>query len=527
MLLGRQCSSAERIHESRSTAAVCRRLFGNEFKVRGFALTLRLRFLLDTNVLIPLQDTYQVLTTNLANFIRLANVGGHQLLYHPATVADFRRDLDETRRKRNLQRLVQYSQLETPAPCPWNTVDTSENDACDNEILYALACDAVHALVTEDRGIHAKARTRNLRDRVYTIQMAEDWLRRLHEPRKVTLPNIEDVPLHRITPALHTEFFDSLRDGYSEFDNWFRTKARENRRAWMYRTDDGRLAALCIYDVQTDELINDDQTRLPGNALKLCTFKVGETVRGRKIGELFLKAAFRYATERACEHIFTHTDADKHDYLVHLLEDFGFSKIGTYGDDIVLVKSHPLIAPDVPALSPFEYARQYFPHYRHGSEIQKFIVPILPHYHDTLLPDYCPPQSRLFGMQNSAGNAIKLAYLCHAQTNSLRPGDIVLFYRTQDEMALTSIGVVENFTSSQSPAVIASLVSRRTVYSQTDIERMASKPTKIILFRLLEHLPMKVGYKQLEQDCGVAGPIQSIRKIQHAQFAKILVAAGR
>ena len=41
----------------------------------------RLRFLLDTNVLIPLQDSFQVLEQNLANFVRLAGVGGHQLLY--------------------------------------------------------------------------------------------------------------------------------------------------------------------------------------------------------------------------------------------------------------------------------------------------------------------------------------------------------------------------------------------------------------------------------------------------------------
>lgn len=490
-------------------------------------MSLRLRFLLDTNVLIPLQDTYQVLTSNLANFIRLANVGGHQLLYHPATVADFRRDQDDSRRTRNLQRLNQYSQLDNPAPCPWNAADTSDNDACDNEILFALACDAAHALVTEDRGIHAKARAIGLRDRVYTIQMAEDWLRRLHEPRQVVLPNIEDVPLHSLTPVLPTEFFNSLRDGYAGFDEWFRRKAREDRRAWIYRDDDRQLAALCIYDVQTDEVINDAQDRLAGNALKLCTFKVGETVRGRKIGELFLKAAFRFATERACGHIFTHTNAVEHDYLVRLLEDFGFIQTGTYGNDAVLVKSHPRMAPEAPELAPFEYARRYFPHYRQGTEIQKFIVPIQPQYHDTLLPDYRPQQSRLFGVENSAGNAIKLAYLCHAQTNSLRPGDIVLFYRTVDEMALTSIGVVEDFTASQNAAAIASLVSRRTVYSREDIEEMAAKPTKVILFRLLEHLPRQVSYTQLQRDCSVAGPIQSIRKIQHAQFTKILTAAGR
>jgi GNAT superfamily N-acetyltransferase len=490
-------------------------------------LPLRLRFLLDTNVLIPLQDSYQVLTPNLANFIRLANVGGHQLLYHPATVTDFRRDPDGSRRTRNLQRLNQYSQLDNPAPCPRNVAGTSDNDTCDNEILFALECDAVHALVTEDRGIHAKARTLGLRDRVYTIQMAEDWLRRLHEPRQVVLPNIEDVPLHSLTPVLLTQFFNSLRDGYAGFDEWFRKKARENRRAWIYRGADGHLAARCIYDVQTDEPINDAQVRLAGNALKLCTFKVGEMVRGRKIGELFLKAAFRFATERACEHIFTHTDAQEHDYLVRLLEDFGFVQMGEYGNDTVLVKAHPRIAPETPELAPFEYARLYFPHCLMGEEIQKFIVPIRPQYHDTLLPDYHPHQSRLFGVANSAGNAIKLAYLCHAQTNSVRPGDILLFYRTVDEKALTSIGVVEDFIASQDAAAIARLVSRRTVYSREDIEEMAASPTKVILFRLLEHLPRQVSYQQLQQDCGIAGPIQSIRMIQHDQFTKILIAAGR
>lgn len=491
------------------------------------ALPLRLRFLLDTNVLIPLQDTYQVLTPALANFVRLANVGGHQLLYHPATVADFRRDPDEPRRTRNLERLNQYSQLDNPAPCPRNIAGISDNDACDNEMLFALECDAVHALVTEDRGMHAKARSLGLRDRIYTIQMAEDWLRRLHEPRQVVLPNIEDVPLHSLTPVLSTPFFNSLRDGYVGFDKWFREKARDNRRAWIYRGDDGQLAALCIYDVQTNEPINDARDRLEGNALKLCTFKVGETVRGRKIGELFLKAAFRFATERACEHIFTHTDVEKHDYLVRLLEDFGFVQAGIYGKDTVLVKAHPRTAPEALDLSTFEYARRYFPHYRYSEDVQKFVVPIQPKYHDTLLPDYHPHQGRLFGITNSAGNAIKLAYLCHAQTNSLNPGDILLFYRTVDEMALTSIGVVEDFFTSQNAAAIASLVSRRTVYSHEDIEKMATKPTKVILFRLVEHLPKQVSYTQLQRDCGVAGPLQSIRKIQHAQFKKIIDAATR
>ena len=82
-------------------------------------------------------------------------------------------DTDGVRRERNLQRLNQYSRLDNPSIVSQKWAEISANEACDNEILYALECDAVHALVTEDRGIHAKARTLGLRDRVYTIQMAE------------------------------------------------------------------------------------------------------------------------------------------------------------------------------------------------------------------------------------------------------------------------------------------------------------------------------------------------------------------
>jgi GNAT superfamily N-acetyltransferase len=489
-------------------------------------LALRLRFLLDTNVIIPLQDSYQVLEASLANFVRLAGVGGHQLLYHPATVADFLRDGDKVRRDRNLERLAQYSRLDQPATCPWNTPSTSSNETCDNDILYSLKCDAVHALITEDRGIHAKARTRGLQDRVYTIQMAEEWLRRLHEPRQVVLPNIEDVPLHSLTPILTGEFFNSLRDGYQKFDEWFREKAREDRRAWIYRDECGQLAALCAYAVQRDESINDAHERLQGDALKLCTFKVGERVRGRKIGELFLKAAFRYATENACEHIFIHADPEKHDYLLRMLGDFGFIRHGNYKDDIVLVKAHPLTAPAADA-SPLDYVRLFFPHFRRDGEIKKFIVPIRPYFHSVLFPDYFPQQGRLFKESSNIGNAIKLAYLCHAQTNSISPGDILLFYRTVDEKAVTTICVVDKFRVVQDAAEIASMVSRRTAYSQEQIEVMAARQTKVILFRLVEHLARPVDQYKLERGCGIRGPIQSIRRVTDGQFSNILIAGEK
>lgn len=486
----------------------------------------QLTLLLDTNVLIPLQDSYAVLSDNLANFHRLALIGGHKLVYHPASIEDFERDTDLDRRARNLEHVRRYPSLERPAKCPWNTPATSPNDACDNEILYALECDAVHALVTEDKGLLTKARSRGLGHRTYNIQTVEDWLRRLHQPFDVSLPNIDDVPMHGLTPELAAAFFDSLRDGYSGFDEWFRRKARESRKAWVYRDETGVLGAICIYDVQTGETITDEGKRLDGKALKLCTFKVGQSVRGRKIGELFLKAAFRYATENACEHIFIHADVDKHAYLVNLLVDFGFEEVGLYGTDQVFVKWHPVNAPDAAGLPALEYVRRFYPHYQAAHQVQKFLVPIKQEFHRILFPDYQALQSQLFAPQGSAGNAIKLAYLCHAASKQIRPGDVLLFYRSEDEQAVTSLGVVDQFAVLSDAASIAAMVSRRTVYSIKEIENMAARPTKVILFRLVRHFPAPASLKRLLDDGVVAGNIQSITKISDDAFSRVLAASG-
>src|SRR5690625_256634 len=480
-----------------------------------------MRLMLDTNILIPLQDSFVVLKDNLKNFIRLAQ-NRHQLLYHPASRRDIERDSNVDRRNRTLSRLEMYEVLDEVPECPWNTSDTPPNDACDNSILYALKCNAAHALITEDQGIHAKAREYGLSDRVYTIQAAEDWLRRLHEKNKVSLPNIEDVELHTLYQELHGEFFNSLREDYSEFNSWFGKKSREGRHAWICRDDQGGLGAICIYAEQTDERITDSGKKLPGKALKLCTFKVGKSVRGRKIGELFLKASFRYATENECEHIFIHGDEEKQRYLALLLEDFGFkSRRESYATDTVWVKKHPLVAPS-DNIEAKEFVRLYYPHYRQDKKVSKYLVPIIPAYHDILFPDYVSEQNiqlDLFdNQQNHVGNAIKLAYLCASQTKSIVPGDILLFYRSQDHKEITTVGVVDDFAVSVDPAEISAKVSRRTVYSFEEIKNMAGKEIKIILFRMINHLENPVSYQELLERGILSGPAQSIVKLDEQKY---------
>jgi GNAT superfamily N-acetyltransferase len=487
-----------------------------------------MRFLLDTNILIPLEDSSHVLDKSLANFVRLAHAHSHQLVYHPASEDDFFRDSNTERRKQNLVRIKQYTRLDHRLPCPWNSPDTKPNDAIDNEILYALQVEAVHALITEDRGIHDKAKLRGLLHRVYTIQTAEDLLRRLHDTTQVQLPNIREVPLYSLTPLLDAEFFDSLRRDYPAFNIWFREKAREGRMAWTSWEANGELGAICIFAQQEDEMITEEGLRLRGPALKLCTFKVGPSVRGRKIGELFLKTAFRYATANRMENIFIHGSATENNLLFEMLEDFGFYPVGRHpgseSRDVVYIKQHPVFEPAATS-EPFEYLKRFFPHFLHGPTIGKFVIPILPRYHRTLFPDYDSPADRqveLFRSVTTVGNGIKLAYLCHAKTKRMNPGDVVLFYRSHDERAITSIGVVENYVTLKDPDNIASRVKRRTVYSMEEIQQMAAKPARVMLFRLVRHFENPLPQVVLERKRILNGPPQSITRISHESFERIL-----
>jgi GNAT superfamily N-acetyltransferase len=470
-----------------------------------------------------------VLQPALTNFVRLCNAHGHQLLYHPASVEDIQRDANVERRNRTLTRLPQYTLLQDGGPCPWNTPAPSVNDACDNRILWALEQNAAHALVTEDQGLHRKARDRGLSDRVYFIQSAQDWLQRLHEPAEVILPNIEDVELHTLTPQLDSPFFETIRNDYAGFNRWFQRIAREGRRAWVYREPgQDSVQAICIFTVQTDETITDNGQVLDGLALKLCTFKVGEAVRGRKIGELFLRAAFQFATNHHCEHIFLHANQEQQVHLTSLIEDFGFRTVGTYMSDAVFVKNHPVQPPAV-QMAPFEYVRRYYPHYLDDFEVQKYIVPIRPKFHNILFPDWMAPGQALPANhpQRHVGNAIKLAYLSNSLSRRPRSGDLVLFYRSHDQKAITTLGIVERYECMNEPDEIARVVSRRTVYTDSEITSMTGDHTKVMLFRIIKHFENPVPFAQLSTFPRIVnGNIQSITHITDESFSRILAAAN-
>lgn len=481
------------------------------------------RIIFDTNIIISLEENALV-ADPVAQLFALLQTNGVQVLVHPASIEDIQNDKDENRRSIKLSKLKKYGQLVAAPGLDRPLFSTAgvhiggDNDVIDCTILTALAKDAVHFLVTEDRKLLGKARALGVGDRVLTIEQALSLFNAVYAKHPIELPNLELIHLHQIRDELTGEIFNSLRADYPGFDDWFVRSCQQGRQAWIARDSTGNLGAICIYKEEVNPQVTSG-CRLDGPVLKLSTLKVEKNVRGQKIGELLLKAAFRHASQNDYGRIYV-TVKEKQSELIDLLIDFGFESVGKdHNDDVVFVKDQPK-RPPPERMEAVAYHVRYSPHFKGGVDVGKFVVPIRPEYHQQLFPDASDRQLKLPFAGALPGNAIKLAYLCKAKTNAIRAGDILIFYRSQDTQNCTTIGIVESIDRLDDADIILERVLKRTVYTRDEIERICDGGCLVVLFRLQGHLPKTVDMSILEQN-GIKGPIQTIRKITDEQFRSI------
>ena len=486
-----------------------------------------MNILIDTNILIPLEDTARRLDPSLARMCRLSDANGHILYIHPSQQDDIQRDRNEQRRGIVLSRLQQYQTI--PSPPQLTDADLqqygwrqeNDNDRIDNLLLHALCRGAVHFLVTNDKGIHKKARQAQVQEQVHHLDQFLAFLDSQVGEEPPPPFGIQDRYLHEF--SVHQPFFDSLREGYEGFNEWYLRAAQAQRKAWCI-SNNQTVQAICIYKQEEKPLIVDGGATLDGDALKLCTFKIGRDVRGRKLGERILYTAFKYAVEHVIPYVYLHTFGEEQEMLVSLCEDYGFQCVGTYSgrDQVYLKKMRP---PDRQSLdvNMLEFAIEYYPHYLDDNEVDKYIVPIQPQYHNDLFADISDVASSLFAndpsMYGPQSNTIKKAYLCHSKIGNIEPGSLLLFYRTHDRKSIECVGVVEQIYRGKDVEQVLPLVSKRTVYSKNEIEDRLKKETLVILFRLMQVFP-PVTFDVLAS-AGVKHPIQTIRKITHEQYVHL------
>jgi ribosomal protein S18 acetylase RimI-like enzyme len=475
--------------------------------------------LIDTNIVIPLEDTSRPLDVRLAEIKRICTENGVVLKIHTAQREDLLRDKEESRRDIVLSRIKQYSEIQQPPSWKDDELNSLRvkqsnwNDKVDNLLLCAVHKNAVHFLVTEDKDIHRKAQNLGVEGRVYYIDQFLGFLHKEFDKTTSIPPlGIREVYIHELDKNL--EFFNSLRDGYDEFNEWFDKASQSERRVWVVGDSINPLA-LVIRKEEQDEIITSDNVALPGKSLKLCTFKVSQQWRGRKIGERLLYTAFRYAIEQKIDWIYLAVFGEEQKMLISLCEEYGFVKMGLdkkNARDFIYVKD--MKQPNAEeSVTNLEYAIKHYPFYK-KENCAKWIVPIRPRWHEQLFPDI--KDKDLFSdfpeNYQASANTIKKAYLCHAKVKKIKEGDLVYFYRSNDKKTIECVGIVEKTFRSADAGEIIAEVSKRTVYSNKYIDEFVAKETLVILFRLLEYIP-PVSRAELKKR-GIKQPIQSIRSIE-------------
>jgi ribosomal protein S18 acetylase RimI-like enzyme len=242
---------------------------------------------------------------------------------HEAARDDLTRDPDLARRRVSLSKVAKFpiiakvrgltkTQLEAEfGNCP------RPNDAVDATLLHALNLGVADFVVTQDRGLHDRARryAPQLARRVLYVADALQLLRSTYEHLEVSLPFVEETDAHTI-PASDS-IFESLRKGYPDFDGWWAEKCvKAMRKCWVV-IDESNLAGIVV---RKDESPGNTDARTPGDKiLKVCTFKVRPESRGIKLGELLLKQVLWFAQSNRYDVVYL-TTFPQQGTLIYLLE---------------------------------------------------------------------------------------------------------------------------------------------------------------------------------------------------------------
>ena len=485
-----------------------------------------LKILIDTNILIQLEDN-KVINENFAGFYKLAISNHCKILYQPETIPnDISRDANQERKEIIKSKLRKYEKLENYAKLTDefnNQLGANRiNDRIDNIQLFQLYKGYVDYFITEDKGIHTKAKRINLENKVLNISNILSLLEEQFVIKVPQHPILKEHSIREIEDKFSSSFFDSLREDYGvdSFNAWLQKCVRNDRKCYSLIVED-QLQALLIYNIE-----NVEDHKLPNiyeKALKICTFKVANTAFGIKLGELFLNKMFEYCINQKINYLYL-TVYEKQTQLSELLCKFGF-----YRNDFTNKQGLPEIQMikclDKNKITISKNEASIHPFYFDNSSVSKYVIPIQPQYYSTLFKDGKFRERELFdGLDDSIreiqGNTIIKAYISNSKIKKLKYGDLLFFYASKNSKSIEPIGILESCQIVDNFDELWSIVCKKTVFSQEKLLQMLQEKNKlhVITFRLIGYLKSPIGLAKITELESFKNKIQSITKISDDDY---------
>lgn len=303
-------------------------------------------------------------------------------------------------------------------------------------------------------------------------------------------------------------FFDSLKTDYAEFTTWFGRKAVANDTAYVFQDDTGAIDGFLYLKIE-DGIVEDTAPPLPqARRVKVGTLKIN--AHGTKLGERFVKKIFDHAISEGVAEVYV-TVFSEHASLIALLMRYGFlvaaTKTTANGIEQVLVKRMCELGGNALQSYPLVKVR----------EQNIYLLSLMPQWHSRLLPDSILHNENSNIVQDiSHTNSIHKVYLAAMQgVQELRPGDVLLIYRTTDNQGparyrsvATSVCVVEEYrhiSSFASQEEFVNYCRPYSVFDESELVNFWARKRYPYVFRFTYNiaLPRRVTRGTMIDECGL------------------------
>ncbi|EGQ8705413.1 MULTISPECIES: hypothetical protein [Vibrio harveyi group] len=329
---------------------------------------------------------------------------------------------------------------------------------------------------------------------------------------------------------LNDPFFSTLKADYGEFSTWFAKKANEGESAYVLYNQQQSIEGFMYLKIEKGIVTDTNPPLRDATHLKIGTFKFDSA--GTRRGERFIKKVFDHAIEYKVDDIYV-TIFDKHEYLITLLQRYGF--------DIIAKKQTPngienVLFRDMATVTG-EIIRDYPKFETRGNN--KYLMSIYPDYHTRMLPDsILNNESHDLIQDVSHTNSIHKIYLCAMEgTANFRPGDIIVTYRTSDRpgaaryrSVITSVCVVEEYRNIGEFSTLASFLQYAGSYSVFSVDELtrfyrSKRYPHIIRFTYNTAMTKRVIRGRLIDEVGLSdgpGSYWGVMKLTDQQFKHML-----
>lgn len=444
-----------------------------------------MKVLLDTNTVIH-REAAKVVRKDIGLLFNWLDKLHFEKCVHPDTLDEIGKHKDPEVVKTMGIKIGNYNVLKTKSKDDKKILairegDKTDNDVTDTNLLKEVYNDRLDYFITEDGGVHKKAKILGISDRVFKI---DAFLAKV----QMENPGLKDYKVLSVKKQyfgnvnIDDPFFDSFKSDYSEFAKWFNKKSED----WSYVcTTDGQVRAFLYLKMEKEgeDYSNIEPVFKARRRLKIGTFKVEST--GFRLGERFLKIIFDNALLFRVQEIYV-TIFDRRDEqkrLIDLLSEWGF-KFWGYKKTVNGVEK--VFVRDFSPNFDLSDLKSTFPYVSNKS--RKFLVSISPKYHSDLLPD-----SKLnnespadYEEDETYRNSIQKSYITRAFDEDLKPGDILIFKRNKTPntparytSVITSIGIVQEvYRNIKNVDDFIALCKKTTVFSEKDLRRGWEAPDK-------------------------------------------------